>query len=130
MDNKQKNEIKVSFFYTDEDILDIVVTALEGGIGYWACLDNTGKDFEDEPKDMPTSEWCWELLKQGKKLHFIDDSGEEEEETDYYLDMASLYAGIGKAISNQSWDGDMDTLDALVADSIFQYAIFDDVIYG
>jgi len=128
MDNKQKNEIKVSFFYTDEDLMDIVVTALEGGIGYWACLDNTGKDFEDQPDDTPVAEWCWKLLQQGKQLHFYDDSGEEEAE--YSLDMASLYAGIGKAIANKYWDGDMDMLDADVADAIFQYAIFDDVIYG
>ena len=129
MSIKGKNEIKVSFFYTDEDLMDIVVTALEGGIGYWACLDNTGKDFEDQPDDMPVSEWCWELLKQGKQLHFYDDSGEEEE-AEYFLDMASLYTGIGKAIANKCWDGDMDMLDADVADAIIQYAIFDDVIYG
>lgn len=129
MDNKGQNEIKVSFFYTDEDLMDIVVTALEGGIGYWACLDNTGKDFEDKPKDTPTSEWCWKLLKDGKALHFLDDSGDEEE-AEYFLDLASLYSGIGKAITNKNWDGDMDGLDALVADAVFQYAIFDDVIYG
>lgn len=131
MSIKGKNEIKVSlsFFYTDEDILDIVVTALEGGIGHWACLDNTGKDFEDQPDDIPTSEWCYELLKQGKQLHFFDDTGDEDE-AEYYLDMASLFVGIAETIKNRFWDGDMDNLDADIADDIFQFAIFNDVIYS
>ena len=127
MDNKQKNEIKVSFFYTDEDIEDIIVTALEGGIGYWACLDNTTDDFKDQPEDTPVSEWCWHLLKQGKELRFLD---EEDDGAEYRLCLATLLDGIGKAIGCKAWDGDMDSLDALVADAIIQYAIFNDIIYG
>ena len=127
MDNKQKNEIKVSFFYTDEDILDIVVTALEGGIGYWACLDNTTDDFKDQPEDTPVSEWCWHLLKQGKELRFLD---EEDDGAEYRLFLPCLLDGIGKAIVNGNWDGDVDSLDSLVADAIIQYAIFNDIIYG
>ena len=34
---------------------DIVFTALVGGIGWWACLDNTGPEWDDEPEEMATS---------------------------------------------------------------------------
>ena len=128
MDNKQKNEIKVSFFYTDEDILDIVVTALEGGVGYWACLDNDNDDFDAKPEDVPTSVWCWQLLRQGKEIRFLD--ADDPDEAEYHLDLNTFLCGIGKAIESNVWDGDMDILDAEVADAIFQYAIFDDIIYG
>lgn len=36
---------------TEEDISDILCSAIEGGIGYWACLDNTTEEFKDAPKD-------------------------------------------------------------------------------
>ena len=49
---------------TDEDIEDIVVTALEGGIGYWACLDNTGKEYEEAPEDEPVSITATKILKK------------------------------------------------------------------
>jgi len=123
------HEIKVtrSFFYTDDDFENICVTALEGGIGYWACLDNTGKDWDAKPKDVPTSVWFWKLLKDGKTLHFTD---AEDDDGDYFLGMDSLYCGITKAIEQGDWDGDIDMIDAEVADMIFQYGIFGEVVYG
>lgn len=123
-----KFKVQITKEFTDEEMEDIVVTALEGGIGYWACLDNATEDFKDQPKDTPVSEWCWQLLKDGKTLHFFDAGYPEDGE--YFLDLSSLLDGIGKAIVNGNWDGDMDSLDALVADAIIQYAIFDDIIYG
>ena len=48
--------------FTEEDITDIVITALEGGIGYWACLDNTGEEFENAPKEEAVSETTARIL--------------------------------------------------------------------
>lgn len=136
MDNqKNQHEIMVSesFYFTDEDFEDILVTALEGGIGYWACLDNTETeppewgDWSKQPDDMPTSEYAWKILSEGGTLHFLD---EEDESAEYYLDMASFMNGIALAIRNKDWDGDMDMLDAALADMIIQYGIFGEVVYG
>lgn len=127
MDNF-KVKITITKEYTDEEMEDIVVTALEGGIGYWGCLDNTTPEFKDEPKDTPTAVWCWHLLKEGEELRFLD--AEDPDDAEYHLCLPCLLDGIRKAIVNGNWDGDMDTLDAFAADAIFQYAIFDDVIYG
>ena len=118
----KEHEIRVSHYYTDEDMEDIIVTALEGGIGYWACLDNT-----EQPDGTITAEWAWKVLQNGGQLHFFD---EEDDDAEYFMDLASLYTGIGLAIKDKYWDGDMDNLDALVADSIIQYAVFGEVVYG
>lgn len=123
------HEIKVtrSFFYTDDDFENICVTALEGGIGYWACLDNSGDDWKAKPKGVPTSVWFWKLLKDGKEIYFTD---AEDDDVEFFIDISLLFEGIAKAIELEYWDGDMDSMDAEVADMIFQHAIFGEVVYG
>ena len=115
------------FYYDDEDMMDIVITALEGGIGYWACLDNTTPEWENEPDDMSTSEYAWKLLNDCRTLHFLDAEGEDGPWT---FNIADLYRGIGDAIKAGDWDGDMDSLDATVADCIFQHGMLGSVVYG
>ena len=122
-----KYTIKITKEFTDENMEDIVVTALEGGIGYWACLDNTGKEWNDQPDDTPISEYAWKILKGGGELLFLD---EEDDDTQYFLCLPCFINGIKQAIQNGYWDGDMDSIDAEIADIIFQYAIFDDIVYG
>lgn len=128
-----EHEIKVSYYLTDDDLENIIITALEGGIGYWACLDNSiveppeWGDWSKQPAGMPTAEYAWKILQDGGILHFLD---EEDDGAEYFLDLQSLFCGIGKAIAAKDWDGDMDKLDALLADAIIQYAIFGSVIYG
>lgn len=127
------HEIKVSYYYTDDDLENIIITALEGGIGYWACLDNEVTeppewgDWSKQPADMPTAVYAWQILQEGGTLHFLD---EEDEAEEYYLDMSDLFKGIGLAIKKKEWDGDIDSLDACSADCIIQEAIFGEVVYG
>ena len=121
-------EVQITREFTDQDMEDIVVTALEGGIGYWACLDNDNDDFDAKPEDVPTAVWCWQLIRQGKEIRFLD--ADDPDDAEYRLDLRTLLYGIEKAIESSVWDGDMDIIDAEVADAIFQYAVFDDIIYG
>ena len=108
---------------TEEDITDIVVTALEGGIGYWACLDNTGEEFENAPKDEAVSETVARILLNNGSVFF------EDEEARYELTLEKLLNGIEK-YAQENGGIDMDDLDADMADAIVQYAIFCEVIYG
>ena len=124
-----KYKVQIVKEYTDEDMKDIVVTALEGGIGYWACLDNTTSEFKGVPKDTPTAFWCWKLLKEGKPLRFIDAEDVDEGET-WWLTLQMLLNGIKLATEQGYWDGDVDGMDANDADTVFQLAMFGDVIYG
>ena len=122
-------EIKTVLEIEDQDIEDIVVTALEGGIGYWACLDNTGAEFETAPKDEPISITASKLLLARKELKFID---EQDDNVEYILTIDMLLEGIklwiekgydcyGAVVGNLF---DCGNIDAIGADMIFQFAMF------
>jgi len=117
-------EIKIPV--TGEQIENIVVTALEGGIGYWAALDNTKPEWADKPDSMPVSQYAVELLLKGVRLEFSD----VEDETIMYLDLDKLLDGIRVTAVKQSWDFDFEEIDSIIADCIFQYGMFGEIIYS
>lgn len=128
-------KIEIEIRLTEEDISDIVVTALEGGIGYWARLDNSGVRWKEAPKEEAVSETASRLLMQGEAISLID---EEEGET-YDLTLEKLVNGFKLFVEKGldfynavSSDGEIDTcnIDAERADCIVQLAVFGDVIYG
>jgi len=137
LENKEMPiRIEFNLKITDQDIEDIVVTAIEGGIGYWACLDNTTEEWNEfEKSNLTTSEYCSKLLLDGKKLRFIDD---EDRNTSWLLDIDMLLNGIKMYIESCSTDIvdsgcfelDLCNLDANSADCIFQYALFKEIVYG
>lgn len=117
-----------------QDITDIIVTALEGGIGYWACLDNRSDAFVLAPENEPESITAANLILDGKAILLID----EEEKLAYTFTLESLAKGVRLWIE-QALDryhavstGRIDTseIDAEMADMIFQLGIFDEVVYG
>ena len=126
--NQPVHEVTIRKRYSDDDISNIVCTALEGGIGYWARLDNTDEEiwFAD---DRATSEIATDLLLSGQWIKF-EDAEDEDDSTDWLLNLDKLLRGIAMAIENGDWDGDLDTIDATAADCVFQYALFNEVVYG
>lgn len=125
--------ITINIKVTDEDVMDIMCSAIEGGIGYWACLDNTTKEFEDAPKDEPYSETCAKILLNGGGVWLVDEDG------DYWLSLERLLIGIenwfksgGDKYGAVCIDGTLDcgNIDAECADAIIQFALFDDIVYG
>jgi len=121
--------IKKDFCFDAEDIESIVTTALEGGIGYWACLDNDTYEFINlYEQDMNTSEIAAKILVDGGTLEF---SGAEDND-EYFepLTIDMLLQGIKLAIQDHDWDGDMWNVDGIVADNIFQLALFGEIVYG
>ena len=118
---------------TESDVLDILCSALCGGIGYWAVLDNTSEDFENAPHDETIEETCARLLLSGKSIRFED----VEDEHTYELTLDKFVNGIEKAVNDEGFNivdgyGELDccNIDACIADSIIQYAIFGEVIYA
>ena len=119
---------------TEEDIEDIMCTALEGGIGYLACLDNTEKEFVDAPKDEPYSETCAKIILRGGEIRLIC----EEDNESYYLNLNKFLTGIQLWIDGGydmygAVDGDeldCGSIDSECADCIIQLALFDDIVYG
>lgn len=132
MSIKVDMEVKV----TAEDISDLMVTALEGGIGYWAQLDNSGDEWKkaNRPEGECISETAGRLLLEGKTVRLID---EEEEET-HELTLDKLLKGIAKWFmdGNDNYgviaagELDMCQCDSDCADGIIQTAIFGEIVYG
>lgn len=113
---------------TEEDIDDIMVGALEGGINYWC---------DDAVVDGETylGEFASEEISRGGKLILHDCEDDEE----YTLDLEKFLNGVRLAIEGDYFaeylwycDGRIDCcqVDAAVADVIIQLALFGEVVYG
>ncbi len=119
-------EIKMNVQLTEEDIDDIMCTALEGGISYWCRKAEVAGEY--------LGEYASEQISRGGTLKLYD----AEEDDIYELTLDKLLHGfklwvIGGydtygAVSN----GEFDTMeiDAEKADQICQLALFDEIIYG
>lgn len=126
--SKKPLVIQIEKIITYSDIGNIVVTALEDSIGYWACLNNTTIEWQDRPKNMPISQWATELLLTGKSIAF--DDAEWDNFKDEKLNLEKLLKGIALNIQERPDDCDLDNMDATTADCIIQFALFGEVIYG
>lgn len=124
------SQIKIENIYTvtDEDIDDIMCSALEGGINYWCCqVDVVGKFL---------GEYATEQISRGGALILWDS---EEDNVSYTLDKEMLLKGIELAITNRDYEEyewyengvlNCAQVDADVADCIVQYALFGEIIFG
>ena len=118
---------------TAEDIEDLVVTALNGGIGYWACLDNTTHEWDSYGEDDYVDSFAAKILMCGNELRFIDN---EDRETEYVLTLEMLLDGVKRYVE-EGYDQydvfgdevDMGNCDAEVADMIMQLAMFGDIVF-
>jgi hypothetical protein len=127
------NKITIDLHIKDQDIKDIVITALEGGIGYWGCLINEGEDFDlfyKDQKGISTSEFVADLLLSGKSVYFYDSETNSNEGEPWELRLNMILNGIEMYIQETKNLNFIDNLDSLVADTIFQYAMFNEVVYG
>lgn len=125
-------EIKLNVTVTEEDIDDIMVSALEGGITYWC------REAEVIGERMGEG-WGHEQIARGGGLRLYDaESGEH-----YELNREKFLSGLKRYLQNPLYDGtielgtdgkkmilDCGMIDAPAADQIIQYAVFGDVIYG
>ena len=112
---------------TNEDIDDIMCTALEGGITYWCDKADVVGEY--------LGEYASEQISRGGSLKLFP-IGEEQT---YTLNVNKLLKGIKQAIeenmyADYEWYNakEIDTcnVDAEVADTIVQFALFGEVIYG
>lgn len=132
-----KHEFKVPMLVeiTNEDIDDIVCTALEGGINYWCSKVEVDGEY--------LGEYASEQISRGGKLKvFLDEPFDENDTEEYELTNEKLLKGI--KMYSESLDRpyeivvheknkfvlDCCQVDAEVADMIIQLALFEDIIYG
>lgn len=150
--------ITVKLTLTDSILDDILCTALEGGIGYWAVLCNDHKDWraarkriverkttDPEDKYIPTySEVALEVLNNGDAIYFEDAEGEGGaddrhgneglEDCPWKMTMEDLMSGIREFTEDSSCNIinciERGDFDADDADQIIQYALFKEVVFG
>jgi len=107
---------------TNEQINDLVVCALEGGINYW-CNDAT---VTTQP--IGTYEYASDVISMDGIITITDDCGNKHE-----LNKEKFLKGIEKAMKNydyETFEELFDNHDEEITDVIIQYAIFDEIIYG
>lgn len=120
---------------------DIVVTALEGGIGWWACLDDTTPEWDPDLCDVPKSEYAARLIANGGEIQLFDETGDwgkdDEPQCPWKVDAETITRGIRMYLESESGtnilsDGELDLakIDADVASDIFQFGIFGECVFG
>jgi len=129
--------------FTPEDINDLVVGALEGGINYW-CIKATikkdnGRFVGVAPEDQEKVIYASDVIGYGGILLLFNaepyDIGKAtpiEHRKCWELNLVSMIKGIkmhctkrGIALSNL-----MDNYDANDSDCIIQYALFGELVFG
>ena len=115
---------------TEEQIKDIIIDGIETGIGYWATLHNDTEEFEKyyNTTELSTSEIVAEILLNGGEVEITDLEGDEEPK--YKLTLERLLVGIQKNEEERPFDCDLENYDAITCDAIFQYALYDEVVFG
>jgi hypothetical protein len=114
-----------------EDMVNLIVTALEGGINHWAsagCLDSLIAQITSE-KDLSYSEACAHaLFIHNSYLSILD----EESEKMYSISKEDIVKGLALYMSSeQFYSGrDLSDFDAYDADCVIQCAVFDEVTIG
>ena len=109
-----------------QDIDDIMVAALEGGIDYWC--------FKVEVVGDYLGEYASEQISRGGMLKLYDiENGDK-----YWLDLEKFLKGFKLWLENDGDEygavenGEVDccNIDAGCADEIVQYALFGELVFG
>ena len=111
---------------SDEDIDDIMSAALNGGITYWCGRAEVVGEY--------LGEYASEQISRGGTLKLYDI---EEPKTVYELTLDKFLMGLRLWIENERAFSlteagrlDIGQIDAAAADTIIQYALFCDIVYG
>lgn len=112
---------------TQEDVDDIMVGALEGGITYWCCK-------AEVVEDDYYGEYASEQISRGGSLRLYDNEDDEQ----YILTLDKFLKGLRLAIKEgygNDWFSDDARLDCAMidgeaADIIVQMALFGEVVFG
>lgn len=116
---------------TAEDIDDILCGSLEGGSTYWCDRVEVIEEY--------LGEYASEQISRGGKLKFHVIEPFDEDDTEWYeLDKEKFLVGLQKWLDDYSDVGlvlyknklDCAEIDAGMADSIVQFALFGEEIYG
>ena len=124
-----KYSVNPVFNFSDEDMLDIISSATYD-ISYWGGVNNDTDEWEEARKELPDGTFedrMYYLLEHGHSVEMFD---VEDPDEVWQLTLDKLLNGIKMAIQNGYWTGNMDDIDGEVGDIVFQYALFNEIVYG
>lgn len=128
------HEVKITKQYETNDLVDLLSTAMVG-CAYWCSeLDYKPDEYQEAKarlKEKGNNDICYEevlveMLESGKSLWFCDD----EEDEQYELTLEQLLNGIELNAEQRPHDCDLENGDAITADCIIQFALFNEVVFG
>ena len=121
-------EITITKTYDKDDIENIISVMFQSFNPYF-MLDNTIDDWKKTrgslPKDTTIEEITRVMFASGYAIKIID----VEDGTDYYMTRGTFEHGVQKAIDEEEWDGDIDTIDSEVGYAILQFSLFNEMLY-
>jgi hypothetical protein len=128
-------KVVVSHVFTTEEINDLICTALEGAINYWCgkaeiVMDADKKTFAGVlPEDQSNVHYASDVIGYGGKLKLTD---VEDDDEVWELTLSKMLTGIQMHCeeNNIAPSNLMDNYDADTADSIVQFALFNEIVYG
>jgi hypothetical protein len=122
-------EIKTTQEVTREQMDNMLVTALEGGINYWCGSAEITKPAQEDT-DSPDAKWASHVVSRGGELKMTD---VEEPDEVWTLTQEKMLKGMAYGLkwgNYGSVENMLDSHDAETADVIVQYALFDDIVFG
>ena len=127
---ENKYNVQPTFSYSDKDMVNIISSAVYD-IDYWSVIDNGTNEWDnarnETPEDYTFEDLMYHILKKGECIIIWDT---EDDDESWELTLDKLLNGIKLSIQNKYWDGDIDTIDGEIGDIIFQYALFDEIVFG
>ena len=124
-----KYSVVPTFKYSDDDMIDIISSAVYD-IDYWACIDNDTDEWDKAREELPDGTFEDRMYYILKYDHIVRIFDVEYTGEVWKLTLNKLLNGIKLAIENGYWNGKIDDIDGEVGDIIFQYALFEDIVYG
>jgi hypothetical protein len=127
---------------TEEQRFDLLVSAMSGGINYWAYF---GEDLwkivdgvQKPSKNLCIEDRVWEAIKAGKELPIrdaesIDEDEDSEGEILGYISLKSIEEGEQIMANKYAWhlaDIIEENADAITADVWFQCAVLKEIVYS
>lgn len=117
--------VKSKLELTEQDINDLMVAALEGGINYWCRKARIVK----MPEGCDEKIYASDVISKGGTLELYD-----AESTDKWeLTLEKFMNGVKFVCERDGYTSGedlMDNHDADTADTIVQYALFNEIVFG
>lgn len=125
--------IQITHEISDQDIKDLMSSAIDSGIGYWCPGTKIVTHGENEEQQEFPSEQLGETLVKGGTIAFAEDEEEAGDPKKYVwheMTLDTLTKGFQKYFLRQNASTDSGDWDSEHSDVIVQLAIFGEIIYG